>query len=284
MDYIIIDNKKYEIKKFGKGGYNAGYIDFDKDKIGKIIVLSEKRKNNTTLDTDDYNENPYREVEIFKECNKIIKSKITTNLVQFYGYHIYNNYIILIMDKYDGDLNSIIDNLTVDELWSIFFQIFFTFIILQDKLGFFQGDFKLDNILYKKINKNTKYFYYKYGGKKFKVPNQGYKVSISDYGNAIINKFILADYEKEYYFEYISKRIELYDILRLIIKYMSKMKLNNYFQYKLKLIQNIIDHYVKFNRYSLLSLLGIFIINAQLTKPANPSLFLETIYKDFIYD
>lgn len=36
--------------------------------------------------------------------------------------------------------------------------------------------------------------------------------------------------------------------------------------------------YVKFNIYN-----GIYTINAELTKSANPSLFLETIYNDFIY-
>jgi len=39
------------------------------------------------LDTDGYNENPYREIEIFKGCNKIIESKITTNLVKYYNYY-----------------------------------------------------------------------------------------------------------------------------------------------------------------------------------------------------
>ena len=90
--FIIIKNNKYNIKRFESGGNNKGYIDFGKNKIGKILFLSEKRKTNKKLDTEDYNENPYREIEINKECNKIIKSKITTNLVKYYGYHIYNNY------------------------------------------------------------------------------------------------------------------------------------------------------------------------------------------------
>jgi len=153
------------------------------------------------LDTETLNENPYREIEIFKECNEIIQSKITTNLVKFYEYYIYNDNIIIIMDKYNGDLDSIINKLNIKQLWSIFFQIFFTFIILQDKIGFYQGDFKLSNILYKKSA--NKYFNYVYIDVKYKVPNEGYKIAVSDYGNAIINKFILANYEKEYYPIYI---------------------------------------------------------------------------------
>jgi len=158
------------------------------------------------LDTEDYSENPYREIEIFKECNKIIESKITTNLVKYYEYHIYNDNIIIIMDKYIGDLETIIDDLNVKQLWSIFFQIFFTFIILQDKLGFYQGDFGLSNVLYKNSAKNKYFYYYYYKGFKYKVPNEGYKIAVSDYGNAIINKFILANYEKEYYPIYIKKK------------------------------------------------------------------------------
>ncbi len=150
---IIINKKTYNIKKFNKGGNNLGYIDFDKNKIGKIIYLPEERKINKTLDSYGYNDNPYREIEIHKECNKLVKEKLTSNLVKYYKYYEYENNIILIIEKYDGDLISIIDKLTLDELWSIFGQIFITFIILQDKLGFYQGDFGPSNILYKKVNK-----------------------------------------------------------------------------------------------------------------------------------
>jgi len=84
MSFVIIKDKKYDIKSFNKGGYNKGYINFTKHKIGKIIELTEERKINKTLDTEFHNENPYREIEIFKKCNKI-----TTNLVKFYDYHNY---------------------------------------------------------------------------------------------------------------------------------------------------------------------------------------------------
>ena len=181
MSYIIINKKKYIIKQFSfKGGNNQGYIDYDKKKIGKIIYLSDKRKKDKTLDTDGYNENPYREIEVHNECNKLIKDKITKNLVKFYKYYVYNNSIILIIDKYDGDLGSIINNLTLNELWSIFHQIIITFIILQDKLGFYQGDFGLSNILYKKVNKTKKYFDYNYNGMKYRIPNEGYEIAICD--------------------------------------------------------------------------------------------------------
>jgi len=276
MSFVIIKDKKYDVKSFNKGGYNKGYINFTKHKIGKIIELTEERKINKTLDTEFHSENPYREIEIFKECNKIIQSKITTNLVKFYDYHIYNNNIIIIMDKYDGDLSSIINDLNMKQLWSIFFQIFFTFIILQDKLGFYQGDFGLSNIFYKKSK--TKYFNYVYNGIKFKVVNEGYKIAVADYGNAIIDKFILANYEKEYYPISITKRIELYEIIYLFINLFKKIKLNNYFKSKLILLEYIIDNQVVFNIYN-----NIYTINSENSKPANYSLLLM-IFSDYIFN
>lgn len=277
MSFVIINKKKYLIKNFDTGGNNKGYIDINKNKIGKILFLSEKRKINKTLNTYDYSENPYREIHIHKECNNIIHNNITPNLVEFYSYHIYNNFIILIIKKYDGDLNKIIDKLSIDELWSIFFQIFITFIILQDNLGFYQGDFGLSNILYKKVKKSD-YNYYNYNGIKYKVPNYGYKIVISDYGNALIKDFILADYEKDYYYKYLSKRTELYEILLLLIKYIKKINLNDKYSKKLIFLNNFIYDNVRFNMYN-----GIYTINPDFTNKANYNFVLKNLYKDFEY-
>ena len=273
MDFIIIKNKKYDIIKFDTGGNNLGYIDFTKNKIGKILFLSEHRKINKTLDSENYSENPYREIEIHKQCNKLVKNKLTPNLVKYYDYHIYNDKIIIIMEKYDGNLNSIIDKLTFDEIWSIFFQIFITFIILQDNLGFYQGDFGLSNILYKKIKKTEKYFHYTYNGIKYKVPNKGYKIFISDYGNAIINTFIIEDYEEDYYYRRIKKRIELYEILISLFNNIKKFNPN-----KINIINNIIFDNILFRSWN-----GIYSIDDEYTKQANHNMILKLLYDDYIY-
>ena len=273
MDFVIINKKKYEIKKFSNGGNNQGYIDFDKNKIGKILFLSDYRKNNKILDTESYSENPYREIEIHNQCNKIIKDKITTNLVKFYNYYIYNDKIILIMDKYEGDLRSIIDKLTQKQLMSIFFQIIFTFIILQDKLGFYQGDFGPSNILYKKVNITNKYFHYTYNGIKYKVPNEGYKIFISDYGNAIINTFIIEDYEEDYYSTRIKKRIELYQIILSLFKHIKKFNPK-----KINIINNIIFDNILFKSWN-----GLYSIDDEYTKQANHNMILKLLYNDYIY-
>jgi hypothetical protein len=262
MNTIIINKRKYNIKKFDTGGNNLGYIDFAKNKIGKILYLSEERKKNKTLNTDGYNENPYREIEIHKECNKLLKKKLTSNLVKYYKYYEYNNNIILIIEKYDGNLKSIIDKLTLNEIWSIFGQIFMTFIILQDNLGFYQGDFGLTNILYKKINKTKKYFEYNINGIIYKIPNEGYKIVIADYGNAIINKFILADYEKKYYYKYLENRIELYEILLLLNK-----------KIKCKVLQDIIYEKIRFKLFN-----DIYTIDINYTTPANKTELLNKLY------
>lgn len=273
---VIINKKKYTIKKFGKGGNNLGYIEYSKNRIGKILYLSEKRKIDKTLDTENYNENPYREIEIHIECNKLIKEKQTTNLVKYYKYYTYNNNIILIIEKYEGDLSSIIEKLTLNQLWSVFLQIIITFIILQDKLGFYQGDFGLSNILYKKVNKTKKYFEYNYNGIKYKIPNEGYEIAISDYGNAIINKFILADYEEDYYYKKIKNRIELYEILLLLNKYIRKLTPNDKHEKKNEIVNRIIFEKIRFNLYN-----GIYTINDDYTDKADKNYILNSLFSDY---
>lgn len=289
MTFVIINKKKYTIKK--NENENESFINFSKNKIGKIIYLSDNRKINKTLDSEGYNENPYREIEIHNQCNKIIKSKLTTNLVKIYDYHIYNNSIILIIDKYDGYLGSIIDKLNIDEIWSIFFQIFITFVIMQDKLGFYQGNFGLKNIVYKKISKTKKFFHYTYDGITYKVPNEGYKIAVSEYGNTLINTFIIADYEKEYYEINLSKRIELYNILLLLIKCIKtrelheknkigkkikKITFSEKYKSKLQFLNNIIYNNVLFNNYN-----SIYTINTKYSEPANHKLLLEKLYNEY---
>jgi len=289
MTFVIINKKKYTIKK--NENESESFINFSKNKIGKIIYLSDNRKINKTLDSEGYNENPYREIEIHNQCNKIIKSKLTTNLVKIYDYHIYNNSIILIIDKYDGVLDSIIDKLNIDEIWSIFFQIFITFVIMQDKLGFYQGNFGLKNIVYKKISKTKKFFHYTYDGITYKVPNEGYKIAVSEYGNTLINTFIIADYEKEYYEINLSKRIELYNILLLLIKCIKtrelheknkigkkikKITFSEKYKSKLQFLNNIIYNNVLFNNYN-----SIYTINTKYTEPANHKLLLEKLYNEY---
>jgi hypothetical protein len=44
MEFVIIKKKKYEIRHFESGGNSEGFIDYDKNKLGKVIFLSEKRK------------------------------------------------------------------------------------------------------------------------------------------------------------------------------------------------------------------------------------------------
>ena len=148
--------------------------------------------------------------------------------------------------------------MTLNELWSIFHQIIITFIILQDKLGFYQGDFGLSNILYKKVNKTKKYFDYNYNGIKYRIPNEGYEIAICDYGNVIIDKFILSDNEIDYYKENLKKRIELYEIL-LLSKYIKNEEINN-----------IIYKNIRFNLFN-----GIYSINVKYTNPADPDNILK---------
>jgi len=94
---------------------------------------------------------------------------------------------------------------------------------------------------------------------KYRIPNEGYEIAICDYGNVIIDKFILSDNEIDYYKENLKKRIELYEILLLLSKYIKNEEINN-----------IIYKNIRFNLFN-----GIYSINVKYTNPADPDNILK---------
>ena len=62
-------------KLIGAGGYSKIFA-LGSDKVYKIIVLTPKRQKNKTLDSCDYNENPWREIYILTKCNEALQLKI----------------------------------------------------------------------------------------------------------------------------------------------------------------------------------------------------------------
>ena len=80
---------------------------------------------------------------------------------------------------------------------NVLFQLLHGFMVLQQCLGFYQGDAGFKNALVKRIPKGG-YWEYVVDKKKYYVPNRGYVVVVSDYGNAYIKDFPKADFESDY--------------------------------------------------------------------------------------
>jgi serine/threonine protein kinase len=213
-----IDTLDASKKKFlGKGGFGAAYK-VDDMTVLKTLTLTEMRnypikEHFKHLDTLAYNENPWRELHIHKLVNNLLKKKYTQNAVMFYAYDhdMEKQQLSLYRELYDMSLQDLLIDISKqlgkktknkDELnttiMSILFQTLHGFMVLQKKLGFFQGDPGPRNVLIKKIEPGG-FWKYIINGKDFFVPNCGYIACIADFGQSVIRDFTLADFELEYY-------------------------------------------------------------------------------------
>lgn len=97
---------------------------------------------------------------------------------------IYNFPVNLIcMEKCNGTLDSLINNLNDDEWRSALFQIIMILIVYQKAFYLTHNDLHTNNIMY--ISTEKKYLFYKYNNKFYKVPTYGKIYKIIDYGRAI---------------------------------------------------------------------------------------------------
>lgn len=215
MRHYVLDGKKFELLAAG-GGNNVGLFQYDAHTVGKVMKISDKRRRQESapvLDTEDYNENPWREIHVHKRVNALIGRGVQ-NLVRFHRYLIRGDHLILFVERFDGSLDGILAAMDAEAVRSVFFQILFAFVTLQDKLGFYQGDPGATNVLYRAADrKKTPYFRYTFRGTAFRVPNKGHYVAVADYGNAIVDDFALSRNEKTYYGVSIEKRQELCEVV-----------------------------------------------------------------------
>ena len=100
--------------------------------------------------------------------------------------YLYNFPIQMIaLEKCDGTFDSLLEAeaIQVDQTISALFQIIFTLLVYQKLFSFTHNDLHTNNILYKETK--TKFLYYKFNGKTYKVPTYGKIYKIIDFGRAI---------------------------------------------------------------------------------------------------
>lgn len=215
MKHITLDGKKYRLRRT-HGGNSVGLIDFDEHTVGKVMEISDRRRAQEgarALDTQTYSENPWREVEVHRRVNGLI-ARGARNLVRLDRHLVLDRHIVLLLERFDGDLGAVIDRLDAKALRSVFFRTLFALALLQSKLGFYQGDFGPRNLLYR-AQPGPDSHDYTLAGTTYRVPNEGYHVAVADYGNAIIRGFELAPFEREYYPRAIANRTELAEVVDL---------------------------------------------------------------------
>ena len=227
MDNIFPNNIS-NLKLIGSGGYGNVYDSGKNYVIKELHTINKDRLDDKRLNKYDDIENPYRELYIHKLLNRYKKSKQLLNVPYLYSYKFTKDKILYAIEKYDGNLNSIINKLNFKKLKSIFFQILFTFNFLQDKLNFFQGDCNFNNMLYKIVSKKN--ISYNVNGTIYEFCNDGIMVAVSDFGNTLIKNFEYNSEETEM-LNRINPKNELYQIIDMFCELLKekyiKIKENN---------------------------------------------------------
>jgi hypothetical protein len=104
---------------------------------------------------------------------------------EIYAY-LYNFPVQMIaLEKCDGTLDALLEDESIksEEIISALFQVIFTLLVYQKLFSFTHNDLHTNNILYKETK--TKFLYYKFNGKTYKVPTYGKIYKIIDFGRAI---------------------------------------------------------------------------------------------------
>ena len=87
------------------------------------------------------------------------------------------------IEKCKNTLDSVMDSLDDNEWASVVFQISITLAIYQKLFDFTHNDLHTSNIMYSETD--TKFLYYKYMGRHYKIPTYGKVYKIIDFGRAI---------------------------------------------------------------------------------------------------
>lgn len=193
------------MRKIGEGG-QGDVFKVMSDKCG-CIILKYYRKGAYESVKKKYNVLE----ELKKEYNILVGLKI------FIDYRYCPNYIKIIdtipekqwiiMEYADHDCKNLFNQSNIDSkiIYSFFCQTLIGLLCFQ-KLNFMiHNDFKLENILYKKIDERV-VFNYKINGQEYYIPSYGYLFMLSDFGMCLDTK----------YYENVIEGISEYsDIIRL---------------------------------------------------------------------
>jgi hypothetical protein len=98
------------------------------------------------------------------------------------------------MEKYEDTLDSLLCDISPDELNSALMQIIMTLILYQKAFKFTHNDLHTNNVMW--MPTDHEFLHYKYNGKSYKVPTFGKLYKIIDFGRAIYtfqNKLFVSD-------------------------------------------------------------------------------------------
>lgn len=179
---LIIQNKVEIIGKGIQGEvFKAKSPDCGSVVIKRKLIREEdkKWKNNEKWMRDELE----TEYKIMLLTNRMIDKFICPNFIKVYDFN--KSIPLIIMEYADGDCRFLFKNEYYDtEIYmSFLFQVLMSIYCFNNYTMLFHRDVKLENILYKKIDKKL-VFHYKIENKDYYIPTCGYLFMLCDYGTA----------------------------------------------------------------------------------------------------
>lgn len=183
-----------------------------KKNLGKNYTLDIYVSSSDEEDSDEDNHESSSDEDNHDEDNNKSSSDSdddTISIASSNEYYKNDDYIVALknipcelffIEKLDGTLEDLLDdNIDFNLIISCIFQVSFGILYLQKHYQFTHNDLHVNNIMFKKTDKD--FFYYKYNNIYFKVPTYGYVFKIIDFGRSIFtfhNKLFFNDSFKKY--------------------------------------------------------------------------------------
>jgi serine/threonine protein kinase len=184
----LIEN--HDMSSIGKGG-QADIFKVVSDKCGSVVLKLFREDVIKKLQVNEiYNleEKMKAEYQIMTRIKILIDYKYCANFINIIDFNPKQKYIII--EYADGDCTDIIKNeFDYDILCSFMCQILIGLLCFQKIINMWHNDFKLENILYKKINEKI-ILHYVINNQHFYIPTYGYLFMIADYGMCIDKTFV----------------------------------------------------------------------------------------------
>ena len=162
----------------------SDYFHENRDKLFKLsreFSFSDSRKNKIALVVSD------EPVELVLDSLDDVGSE-TDSLFSDSGLNL--NVIIerfpvqvIAMEKYTDTLDSLLEDITPDELTSALMQVIMTLLVYQKTFQFTHNDLHTNNIMY--VETDIQFLYYTYQNINYKVPTYGKVFKIIDFGRSI---------------------------------------------------------------------------------------------------
>jgi len=192
LTFENMEKLDYELEKKNDNENNRCEIDLEEKDSLKELNLNEK---DLDIEIEEFNFSKEKK-EIDSDCSSLssmmsiqscvlseVFTKVKSIPVQ-----------ILAIELLEETLTNLIKNNLPKEEWrSILFQICFGLAVSQKHLNFIHNDLHTDNIMFKKIEEEYKYF--KYQNNYYKVPTFGKETKIIDFARGILktNKLYFSD-------------------------------------------------------------------------------------------